>query len=384
MRLRDSVRWFHPRLLWALLLAFGLAGAAATAQELPPPDVKAKPKPRPKPPEKPAEKGGGGAAASQPQAAPPVLLLSAEFSCSLSVDGESTGGVRAKELRRVNVTPGQHLLACVSDGGKMRWQKTIDAKAGQQVVEIKMSEVTLASGEDFDKAMARVWLGMSDLKVAGDYVSSVVVRSWGFHDPGLSTALHTAHEYLKQQIEDLKRLAPSDPARKKMAEDCVRISGIADKYVDLMTKAITEAQKANSWMGSPNDMFSQARALVPSIAFPPDALAALKQSGPFREELPVEKRPELGLPGDSRDFHLGVSSYQGSPNVLAVVVKGGLADKMGLKSGDRLVSVNGQNVASVWELKLAMRANAGKTVRVLFEREGKQQDKEMRVPSPLP
>ena len=70
--------------------------------------------------------------------------------------------------------------------------------------------------------------------------------------------------------------------------------------------------------------------------------------------------------------------------MLAAVVKNGVADKMGFRTGDRLVSLNGQAVASVWELKLALRANAGQGVRVLFEREGKQQDRELKVPASLP
>ena len=70
--------------------------------------------------------------------------------------------------------------------------------------------------------------------------------------------------------------------------------------------------------------------------------------------------------------------------MLVAVVKNGVADKMGFKNGDRLVSVDGQNVASVWELKLALRAAAGRSVRVLFDREGKQQDRSMKAPSPLP
>jgi hypothetical protein len=387
MRQNPRVPGLGSRSFVALSIALGLLAPVALAQELPPPDVKTKAKPRPKPPEKAAGTGGAAAAAGAggaAAAAPPVLLLSPDLACSFAVDGETVTSLRAQELRRVNVTPGQHLLSCSAEGGKMRWQKTVDAKPGQQVVEVKMSEVALSSGEDFDRAVAGVWLGVSDLRTAGEYVASIVQRSWGFHDPGLSTALHTAHEYLKQKAEDMKRLAPGNPARRKIVDDCTRVAGIAAQYVDLMTKAITEAQKANSWMGNPNDMFSQARALEPSLNFPADALDLLKSSKAFAEALPVERRPELGLPGDPRDFHFGAKTFQGTPNVVAAVVKNGLADKLGFKNGDRVVSVNGANVASVWELKLALRAGAGKSVRVLFEREGKQQERELKVPGALP
>lgn len=373
-----------------LALAFGLVALApgAGAQELPPPDVKTKPKPRPRPPEEKERRGGGeagqGGGAGQQQA-PPVLLLSNDLACTVSVDGERVATLRAKELRRVNVTPGQHLLAAVSDDGKLRWQKVVDAKAGQQVVEINLASAgAIYSSEDFDRQMARIWMGVSDLKVAGEYAASILDKAWGFHNQSLATALHTSHEYLKQQIEDLKKIIPTDPARKRMSEDVLKIAASADKYIDLMTKAITEAQKANSWMGSPNDMYSQAKALEPTIVFPSDALATLKASKAFQEGLPVDRRPELGLAGDARDFHLGAKCYQSTPNMLAVVAKNSLADDLGFKAGDRLIAVNGQNVGSVWELKLAMRSNAGKKIRVLFDREGKREDREMKVPSALP
>jgi hypothetical protein len=37
----------------------------------------------------------------------------------------------------------------------------------------------------------------------------------------------------------------------------------------------------------------------------------------------------------------------------------------------------------VWDLKLAMRQNVGKKVSVVFEREGRQQSREIRVPGDL-
>ncbi|HVO11178.1 MAG TPA: PDZ domain-containing protein [Vicinamibacteria bacterium] len=382
-----TVRTPFSCVLGALVLCGGLLAPFAWAQEPPPPDVK-------KAPARPKAKGGGpgtvtpsgqaGGGGGGGQQAAPLLLLSPEFACTFAIDGETVPPpLKAQELRRVNALPGQHLLSCVGQNGALKWQKTVEAKPGQQVVEIKMSEVAMASGEDFDRAAAGVWVGISDVRTSGEYVASIVSRSWGFHDAGLSTALHTAGEYLKQKLADLKRFTPSNPARRKLVDDSLRVGGIAAQYVDLMTKAISEAQKANSWLGDPQDMFAQARALEPSIVFPADGLSELKQSKPFQDAVPLDRHAELGLPGDKRDFQLGAKTYAGMPDVLAVVTKNGLADKMGFKNGDRVISVNGQTVPTVWDFKLALRQNAGKGVKVLVEREGKQQEKDVKVPSPL-
>jgi C-terminal processing protease CtpA/Prc len=260
----------------------------------------------------------------------------------------------------------------------------VDAKPGQQVVEISLATAgTLYSDEDFDRTVAGAWLGVSDLKVAAAYASSILNRAWGFHDQTLSTALHTAHTYLQDQIEDLKKITPSDAERKRIAEEVLQIAPNADKYIDLMTKAISEAQKANSWMGNPADMYAQARALETTITFPPDAVTFMTKSKSFKEALPVDRQVALGLATDPREFNLGAEYYQSTPNVIAVVVKGGLADDLGFKAGDRLVSASGQPVKSVWDLKLALRANAGKTVQVVLERQGKQQQRDVKVPAQL-
>jgi hypothetical protein len=383
--IRRCRRWF-PAL--AVVFAFLVPVLPAAGQEPPPPEVKTPPKTGPK-----GGKGGsggrteggsgGGGGASQGQAS--VLLLVTDLACVVAVDSERVATLRAGEDRKVAVSPGQHLLTATSDNGRLQWKKVVDAKAGQTVVEINLAGgATIFSTEDFDRKMAQVWIGIDDLNVAAVYAEKALDKSWGFQNQYLSAALHTSHEYLKQQIEDLKKIVPSDTARKRMSEDVLKIAGAADKYIDLMTKAITEAQKANSWMGTPADMYSQARALKATIVFPPDALATLKTSKAFAEPVPADRRKEAGLGGDPRDFNFGVKYYHSEPKMLAVVVKGAMASDMGFKDGDRVVSVNGQNVASVWDLKLAIRANVGKKLRVVFEREGKQQDREVKVPSALP
>jgi hypothetical protein len=270
----------------------------------------------------------------------------------------------------------------LSSDGKLRWQETRDVKAGAQAVLIRLKDAKVVySAEDFDRLAARVWIGIADLKLAGEYAASILDKSWGFHDQNLALALHTAHEFLKEQIEDLKTMDPPEVARKRMVESVLKIAAAADKYIDLMSKAITEGQKANSWMGTPNDLYSQARALEPKLVFPPEALAVLKSSKPFTEAVPVDHRAELGLTADARDFDLGAKSFQSTANMLAVVHKGGLAHELGFRAGDRLVSANGQLVSSVWDLKLVMRANMGKKIRVILEREGKREDREIKIPA---
>jgi hypothetical protein len=258
-----------------------------------------------------------------------------------------------------------------------------DAKPGPpQPVEISLKDAKrIYFPEDFDRQLSRVWMGVSDINVAAEYAASILDKSWGFQDRNLSTALRTAHEYLKEPLEDLRSMEPTDVSGRRIAEEMTKLGATVDKYIDFMTKAIAEGQKANSWLGAPQDIYAEARALVPKMTFPADALTRLRSSKAVSDTVPLDRRSELGLAADPRDFDLGAKYYLSTPNMLAVVTKGGVASEMGFRAGDRLASVAGHNVNSLWDLKLAVRANLGNKIRVTFEREGKREDREMKCPS---
>jgi len=374
-------RTLVPRLSLALLLVFGPAIVAPLfAQEAPPPESETKKKPTPIPK---APKGGPAAAAAGPTQAPPAFLLRADANCTVTIDGGNAVKVRSGEPRKVDVSNGQHLVNAVSDDGKLRWEGVVEAKAQQVVVQITL--VGSTSPADFDRGAAKVWLTLADLKVAGAYAGSILTKSWGFHDKNLSTAVYTAHEALKREMEEFKKIvpAPGDQVRRRIVDDMVRVGATADKYVDLLTKSISAAQQANSWMGEPNNMYAQAKALEPTMVLPANTVSDLKGSQAFQDAVPPDRRTQIGLPPDSRDFNLGADYYYSTANMLAVVTKGGLAENWGFKPGDRILSVNGKPVASIWDFKLTVRENAGNKLQVVYERGGKQESKDVKAPTQL-
>ena len=355
----------------------------ATAQELPPPEAPSR-KPTPRPQRRPpADKP-----ATQPQQQAPAsasLLLSTDLACTVTIDGKQTLRLGANATQSATVSVGQHLLSAVSEDGRLKWEKIVETKgAGQQtVVKIELRDAAGTRPEDFDRAAARVWLAVSDLKVAGAYAASILDKAWGFHNQDLSTALYTAHEFLKREMEEFKKFTTNDAVRKRFLDDMVLLAATAEKYVDLLTKGISAAQQANSWMGEPANMYAQARALERTMVLPTEALDTLRASQAFKDALPVDRQVDAGLSKDPRDFDLGAQYYASTPRMLAVVEKNGLADDLDFKAGDILVSVGGRPASSVWDLKLAMRQNVGRKLPVVFEREGRQQTREIKVPSNL-
>jgi hypothetical protein len=265
----------------ARLLAIALAVAAAPllagpviAQELPPPEVPSR-KPTPRPTKKPSP-GQGQAQPAQQAQAPASLLLSTDLACTVTIDGAQRVRLAANATQSATVSVGQHLLTAVSEDGRLKWEKIVETKgAGQQtVVKIELRDAAGTRPEDFDRAAARAWLAVTDLKVAGAYASSILDKSFGFHNKDLSTALFTAHEFLKREMEEFKKFNTHDPVRKRFLDDMVGVAGTADKYVDLLTKAISAAQQANSWMGEPASMYSQARGRERPIVVPTRGLVA--------------------------------------------------------------------------------------------------------------
>jgi hypothetical protein len=315
------------------------------------------------------------------------LRVVSDFACDLQVDGRPAASLKANDNapHDIRVSFGAHNLVAISKDGKLRWTKMWDAKPGPpQPVEISLKEAKrVYFPEDFDRQLSRVWMGVSDINLAAEYAASILDKSWGFQDKTLSTALRTAHEYLKEPVEDLRLMEPTDASGRRIAEEVTKLGATVDKYTDFVTKAIAEGQKANSWLGAPQDLYAEARALAPKMVFPAEALNRLRNSKVVSDTVPVDRRSDLGLAADPRDFDLGAKYYLSTPNMFAVVSKGGMASEMGFRAGDRLASVAGQNVNSLWDLKLAVRANLGKKIRVAFEREGKREDREIKCPVQL-
>jgi hypothetical protein len=372
-----------------LTLALALAVAPALAapawsQDAPPPETKQKPKPK-------APKGGKGGAAptsgpgSAAPAAPPTLLVNADMNGTVTIDGDKQYRVKANEITRIQVPVGEHLLEAVSEDGKRSMQQVVKASgSGTLVVQLALSSAVAATNpEEFDRQAGRVWVALDDMLVAGQHVGKQLNKSFGFHDKTLTTTIYTAQQSLKRQMDEFKKFTPGDPSRQRISTELVRASTDADKYVDLMAQSISAAQQSNSWYGQPLQLYGQAKALETSLVPAAPIVAEMKASPALVGAVPSDHRARMGLSRDAHDFDLGAQSFDSAPQTLSVVAKDGLAEKMGFKTGDKLMSAGGRPVASVAEFKQALKAHAGRKLSVTFERGGKQESKDVNVPSSL-
>lgn len=371
-------------LLFMLAIVPGLA-LPAWSQDAPPPETKKVV--RPKAPKGGGKGGGGGTTGGgTAPAAPPTLLVQSDMNGTVTIDGDKTYRVKANEISRIQVPVGEHLLEAKSDDGKRSLAQVVKASgSGTMVVQLALSSAVAATNpEEFDRAAARVWAALDGILVAGQHVGKQLNKSFGFHDKTLTTTIYTAQQQLKRQMDEFKKFTPGDPSRQRIATELTRAGTEADKYVDLMAQSISAAQQSNSWYGQPLQLFGQAKALESTLGPAAPIVEEMKRSAALVAGMPSDARARLGLGRDAQDFDLGAQAYEATPQILSVVMKGGLAENMGFKAGDKILTAGGRPIGSVSEFKQILRANAGRKVSVTFERGGKQQSKDMSVPSSLP
>ncbi|HEX6737543.1 MAG TPA: PDZ domain-containing protein, partial [Vicinamibacteria bacterium] len=280
---------------------------------------------------------------------------------------------------------GEHLLKAVSEDNRRKLEQVVKAAAGQTVVPLKLLTAAASTApEDFDKAAAKVWTALTDLKVMGGFIEPLWKKSFFFHDRGITAAFHTVNQFLVRESDEFKKYVPADDTRQRVFDELNKMTPQGTKYVELVTTAITAAQSANSTMGEPTNTFGQAQAILAALNVPDDINRALKASASFRDALAPDVRPRAGVPPDPRDFRLGADYAQSVPLMIAVVERNGLVEKMGFKAGDRILSVNGRQLQSLWDFKMAIKESSGRKLSIAYEREGKQQTKDVNAPSTLP
>jgi hypothetical protein len=364
----------------AVLAVLGLlAGAFLAEAQAPPPPMSRKKTPTPTPRAPKGGGGGGGGQTGAPAAARATLLLDTDINCTVTIDGEQSYKIVANKPTKIDVAAGEHLLKAISEDGRRQLEQVVKGQGGgNTVVPIKLLSVGVSTRpEDFDRQAAKVFTAITDLKVMGAFIDGLWKRSFFFHDRGITAAFHTSGQVLTRELEEFKKFPPADANRQKVFDELGRLAPQGQKYVELITGAITAAQNANSTIGDPTNQFGQAQAILATLTVPPDCQQVMRDAPAFKEALAPDVRPRIGLPADSRDIRLGADYAQSFPSMFAVVDKGGAADSMGFKPGDRVISVDGRAVESIWDFKQALRASGHATV--VYERGGKQEKKDVKA-----
>ncbi len=118
----------------------------------------------------------------------------------------------------------------------------------------------------------------------------------------------------------------------------------------------------------------------------PDFRRLAEISPEFMKALPIEMRYFLGLAERRSKLYLGAQVSSVKPYYL-INSGTGLADKLGLRSGDTIISAGGrefQATDDIEEFKLLIEANLGRVLEVVVDRKGKRKTLQSNIPAKMP
>ncbi len=248
--------------------------------------------------------------------------------------------------------------------------------------------VTPTSGaganDDLDKLLARTFVTAEDLAVAMQFVGQEEIAKNGGFKSGVPAFVYKLQGEAKEESEALSRVTTTDALRQRLATGFQANLAHQLQAVDLMIDGVHSAQSTGGWTPVANDAISRSIAAANSAV--PTSLEDIKvivQSPAFSHSLPADVAEALRHGGDGTGFQLGSGLFFGNMLGVLTVPKGSLADKLGLKSGDQLISAQGVTFASLSDFKRLVKANAGHEINVALFRNGKQQEIKMKVPDQL-
>jgi hypothetical protein len=230
--------------------------------------------------------------------------------------------------------------------------------------------------------MAQLWLALSDVKLASEYIDAGLKRSDGYEDAGLSEVLNVTYDAFRRAYG--QRAAPPDAARRRIADEVAHAASLVQRWGNLVTHAIALAREQKSWSGEPEELYARATAVLPGIDWSDETWGVLKQAPSFVAALPLEERVRLGLEEHAAGLDLGAEALKADPRTILVVRKDSLGDDMGFEAGDRLIALDGQPLASLWDFKQKIAAQPGARLGVELERKGRTRTRKIKIPESLP
>jgi S1-C subfamily serine protease len=244
---------------------------------------------------------------------------------------------------------------------------------------------TGASDEKLDGLYAKTYVTIFDTLTAIAYAEAEIIMKPGGFKGGVPSCVYSLKRDLSSHADALDNTTGSDPLKEKLrtvlASYC---RGMADG-LDLMAQAIRSAQSGGGWNSTASDLCSQSRAILARApeCEPGEARMVAVSQG-VSSKLPLAARHLLGVEREPAPFNLGVKTWLNNSLGIVVVLKDGLAEKLGFRSGDQILSVKGRTLGSLSEFKCALRDNAGRKLQVTMERNSKRKELELAVPSELP
>jgi hypothetical protein len=208
-----------------------------------------------------------------------------------------------------------------------------------------------------------------------------------------SSFFYDIQAYVDSAVDRLSRQKPGDPLRGKLVQAVSEM--LAGERAALeydINCAVLNKDGSGRSAAQAEDFGRRAIAALSSVpdqilARGPDFRQLAESSPEFLKALPVEMRYFLGLTERRSKLVLGADVMAGDPFLLIFMGDRTLADKLGLRAGDRIVSAGGRRFKAdddVEDFKLVVEANLGRVLKVLVNRRGKMKALQLKIPAEIP
>lgn len=201
-------------------------------------------------------------------------------------------------------------------------------------------------------------------------MNDVVTKNYGFNR-GVPPLLYRHIQTLERTRAAFNATTVEDGSRQPAFQQALSALEASRQALDMMASSIREAQRANSWLGAPQDQLNRAAAILTDTQrFDSTKWAPVLQDSASLTEIPLDLRFIYGLRSDPYSFKIGVSVWPRNPMTIVDVSKNSLADRLGLKPYDEIVSISGTPVATLSEAKQRLLELRGKKGSVTVKRNG--------------
>jgi hypothetical protein len=207
---------------------------------------------------------------------------------------------------------------------------------------------------------------------------------------GVPKFVYENMEELKSQFKKVSFLTTNDSLRARILQQVKQ--GTADylKATELYINSIVIAQSSpQGWGAKSQDLFNRADALLsgfPTEEFVNDLNKLKEKSQVFRDILPMEVQYSLGMVKRPSGYTLGITNYARNPFFLLIVDSSSVAQKIGLRAGDTIISLDGHKFTpdeNIEDFKVMLKSYQGQRVNAVVKRNGKLQEITLKVPHNL-
>lgn len=207
-----------------------------------------------------------------------------------------------------------------------------------------------------------------------------------------SSFFYDIQPYVDSAVAQLSRVKLGDPLRERLVQAVIQmLTGERAALEYDINCAVLNKDGSGRSAAQAEDFGRRAIAALSSVqdqilARGPDFRQLAEASPEFLKALPVEMRYFLGLTERRSKLVLGADVMAGDPFLLIVVGDRTLADKLGLRAGDRILSAGGRRFKAdddVEDFKLVVEASLGRMLKVLVNRRGKVKTLPLKIPAEI-